>query len=111
MSIDLEKLTFQYFTNKNGYNKYLENIDKKDEYTDYFENIKLNKLKVKEELSNIIDNICLNEIDYQSLNALKKLYERDKILNKEKTELLNDLEIIENDKRIFKKKDDFWKKN
>ena len=29
MSVDLEKLTFQYFTNKNGYNKYLENIEKK----------------------------------------------------------------------------------
>ena len=72
--------------------------------------MKLNKLKVKEELSKIIDNICLNEIDYQSLNALKKLYERDKIINKEKTVLLNDLIIIENDKRIFKKKDDFWKK-
>jgi hypothetical protein len=110
MSIDIEKITFEYFTKRNEYNKYLENKEKKDEHVEYFDYIKANKDNIKEEMNNIIDNICENEIDYQSLNAIKKLYERDKKLNCKSDELLNSLEIIKNDKKIFKKNDDFWKK-
>ena len=102
MSIDVEKITFEYFTKRKEYNKYLENKEKKDEHVEYFDYIKANKEKIKEEISIIIDNICKNEIDYQSLNVIKKLYERDKTLNSKPDELLNSLEIINNDKKIFK---------
>lgn len=109
MSIDVEKITFEYFTKRKEYNKYLENKEKKDEHVEYFGYIKANKDKIKEEISIIIDNICKNEIDYQSLNAIKKLYERDKRLNSKSDELLNSLEIINKDKKIFKSSDFFSK--
>ena len=110
MSIDIEKITFEYFTKRKEYNKYLENKEKKDEHVEYFDYIKANKDNVKEDMNIIIDNICENEIDYQSLNAIKKLYERDKKINCKPDELLNSLDIIKNDKIFFKKSDNFWKK-